>query len=92
MKMFPIQRYASDHIGEIPWDVVAPHEEQARLNHGGQSLQRLAERGGLSSCEAVYVILDSPFPLFPNLNSRDSHETWAHAHNEILKALVKSKQ
>ena len=41
----------------IPWSLIAPHESQARANHG-QTLERLAERGGLGSCEAVAVLED----------------------------------
>ncbi len=41
----------------VPWAIVAPHEEQARRNHG-QSLTRLAERGGLSPAELVAVLTD----------------------------------
>lgn len=45
----------------IPWGVIAPHERQARLNHAGQTLRRLAERGGLSPCEAVAVLENRPW-------------------------------
>lgn len=56
MRDFPIQH---NPVREsIPWDMVAPHERQALMNHGGQSLERLAERGGLSACEAVAVLED----------------------------------
>jgi hypothetical protein len=48
--LFPIQGGPA-----IPWSVIAPHELQAQRNHD-QSLQRLAERGGLSPCEAVAVL------------------------------------
>ena len=41
----------------ILWTVLAPHEQQAEKNHG-QSLERLAERGGLSPAEAVAVLED----------------------------------
>ena len=50
---FPIQQGAS-----IPWAMIAPHEMQAIQNHGGQTLARLAERGGLSPCEALAVLDD----------------------------------
>lgn len=46
---------APDHV---PWEFVKPHERQARANHGGQSLARLAERGGLSVDELVAVLED----------------------------------
>lgn len=39
----------------IPWDLIAPHERQAQSNHG-QSLERLAERGGLAAVEAVNIM------------------------------------
>jgi hypothetical protein len=49
-RMFPIQRGPA-----IPWAAIAPHERQAQINHG-QSLERLAQRGGLSPAEAVWVM------------------------------------
>lgn len=57
---FPIQR---DHIkgscpNQIPWALIAPHNKQAQINHCGQTLERLKERGGLSPCEAIAVIED----------------------------------
>lgn len=39
----------------VPWAFVAPHEAQARMNHD-QTLERLAERGGLSPSELVAVV------------------------------------
>ena len=42
-------------ISEIPFDMIAPHEAQAQSNHG-QSLERLAQRGGLAACEALDII------------------------------------
>ncbi len=50
-RMFPI--FEGD---DIPWSVIEPHEEQAKANHSGQSLDRLAERGGLSPNEALHVL------------------------------------
>lgn len=41
----------------LPWSLLAPHERQAQANHG-QSLERLAARGGLGLCEAVAVLED----------------------------------
>lgn len=40
----------------VPWAMLAPHESQAVKNHGGQSLARLAERGGLSPREMLNVL------------------------------------
>lgn len=45
----------------VPWEMIAPHERQAKANHGGQTLKRLAERGGLGLAEAVAVLEDRPF-------------------------------
>ncbi|MCD2164331.1 hypothetical protein [Comamonas koreensis] len=42
----------------LPWSMIAPHEKQAQANHGGQTLERLAERGGLSFCEAAAIMED----------------------------------
>jgi hypothetical protein len=41
----------------VPWDLVAPHEARAWKNHW-QTLERLAERGGLSPHELVAVLRD----------------------------------
>lgn len=41
----------------IPWEAIAPHEEQAMKNHG-QTIKRLAERGGLDWVEALAVMED----------------------------------
>jgi len=43
-------------IASIPWAFLAPHEKQARSNHGGQSLSELAGRGGLGVSEALAII------------------------------------
>ena len=42
-------------LSEIPFAMIAPHEAQAMRNHG-QSLERLAQRGGLAVAEALDVI------------------------------------
>lgn len=47
---------ATQVVIALPWSLIAPHEEQARSNHGGQTLDRLAERGGLGPDEAVAVL------------------------------------
>jgi hypothetical protein len=64
MKTFPImaahgERYSQVLLPQttIPWDMIAPHARQADLNHS-QTLERLAERGGLSRCEAIAILQD----------------------------------
>lgn len=44
----------------VPWSLVEGHEAQAQVNHY-QSLERLAERGGLSICELWAVCTDRRF-------------------------------
>lgn len=52
MQNFPI---LNGQLRWIPWELIGPHEEQALSNHG-QTLKRLAERGGLCPSEAVAVL------------------------------------
>jgi len=44
-------------MNAIPFAMIAPHEKQAQRNHW-QSLERLAQRGGLSACEALAILED----------------------------------
>ena len=39
----------------IPWDYVEPHYQRAIANHD-QTLERLAERGGLAYCELAAIV------------------------------------
>jgi len=61
LKRFPILKTALVGeictIDEIPWAIIAPHARQALKNHE-QTLERLAERGGLCASEAVAVLED----------------------------------
>lgn len=52
---FPIMGWRT-----IPWSLIAPYELAARKNHH-QSLERLAERGGLDPAEAVAVFEGRPW-------------------------------
>jgi hypothetical protein len=59
--LFEIQypyRYVGPGPRFVPWEFVKPHERQARSNHGGQTLARLSERGGLSVRELLVVVRD----------------------------------
>lgn len=49
-RRFPIQDGPS-----VPWEFMAPHESQARKNHG-QTLEGLAKRGGLGCAEAWVIV------------------------------------
>ena len=58
------ERAALERLGcphDVPWEFVAPHEPQALRNHG-QTLARLAERGGLSPAELLAVIEGRGWP------------------------------
>lgn len=46
---------SSKHLKQIPMDMIAPFEAQAKRNHG-QSLDRLAERGGMCPAEILAVM------------------------------------
>lgn len=43
------------NIKKIPMKLLQPYEEQALRNHS-QSLQRLAERGGMDACEILGIV------------------------------------
>lgn len=66
--MFPIQRGPA-----IPWHLIAPHEAQAQRNHG-QTLERLAQRGGLDPIEAMCVLEDREYPQNYNLDPHVEHD------------------
>ena len=65
---FPIM--GDKQISSIPWALIAPHEKRAMDNHGQQTLKRLAERGGLSTCEACAVLENRPWHKMPNDGAR----------------------
>lgn len=57
VRLFRVGYKPDYHDGGIPWSVIAPHELQARRNHG-QSLERIHARGGLVWSEALAVLED----------------------------------
>lgn len=56
VKLFPILERVSKQL-DVPFSAIAPHAKQAYINHG-QTLERLAERGGLSYAEFWFVMQD----------------------------------
>ena len=60
-RRFPVlltHRPRSEVLGcptTVPWALLAPHEERAHRNHD-QTLERLAERGGLDPSEIVALV------------------------------------
>jgi hypothetical protein len=57
----------------LPMSLFRAHEDQAHRNHGGQSLERLAERGGLAPFEALAILEDHP--LTPRSAAIGDNET-----------------
>jgi len=43
--------------------MIAPHEKQGKKNHGDQSLEGLAKRGGLDPTELLAVLEDRPWKM-----------------------------
>lgn len=62
-RRFPVLGYDNEWKGwtalgmprTVPWELVAPHENQALANHA-QTLMVLASRGGLSPAEILAMI------------------------------------
>ena len=65
----------------IPWNVVADYERRAQTNHG-QTLTRLAERGGLDPFEIHVLVNDLPL-----LKTKQAVE--AAFHEGVFQDLVK---
>lgn len=77
MKQFPIML---DHvIAWIPWDLIAPHEAQGKANRA-QSLERLAERGGLMPSEAVAVLEDREWTPMDRVAARETLRSYVVRH------------
>lgn len=64
-KMFPIMDIQSHSTEYIPWFYLSGCAERALKNHG-QSLETLAQRGGLSWCEALALMEDRPWCRMDN--------------------------
>ena len=59
-KKFPVMTTPRKSGAFIFWDMIEPHREQAHRNHG-QTLERLAEHGGLGPEELVAVLEDREY-------------------------------
>ena len=55
----------------VPWDMLLPHDEQAKKNHCGQDLQRLYERHGMGASEVLAVLEDRPWKGMDDLAAND---------------------
>jgi len=56
MENFPVHSSERSWRKSIPFALIFAHNEQALINHGNQSLQRLAEQGGCGAQE-IYAII-----------------------------------
>jgi hypothetical protein len=82
---FPIQRIDDSPVAQpqsIPWDLIAPHERQAELNHD-QTLMELARRGGLSVTEALAVIEDRSWHRVDVAEAVEKLEHLEHRYNAV---------
>lgn len=74
----------------VPWAFMAPHEEQAKINHSGQDLARLAARGGVSPCEAIAIVEGRPWERMPltaaTLQLKQMVEQWKGRNTPALQA------
>lgn len=75
--LFPIMD--SDHIKAVPWAMMQPHERQAQHNHS-QTLERLAQRGGLCPSEAVDVLTGQGWNTQPQAGAEPKLLTMLAAH------------
>ena len=78
LKMFP------DVPRSIAWETIAPFDDQAKLNHCDQDLERLAQRGGLSPWE-LYCVMH-------RLRHRDAWDITERTAVEFLMELKKQSE
>lgn len=55
----------------VPWKVALPHDNQCRKNHGGQSLERLCQRGGPGLTELAAILGDHEFRYITDDEARE---------------------
>lgn len=58
---------------DVPWELVAPHEQQAKRNHQ-QTLARLNQRGGLDPIELRAVMEGKPWPTLFHLTQEEAFQ------------------
>lgn len=97
MRMFPIQtsheHAVPDQLKSIPWDMIAPHEAQALRNHCDQNLERLAQRCGLSACEAVAVLENKDYRTrWPDIYGRGGSPEHVREADAALKKIVEERK
>jgi hypothetical protein len=93
-RAFPVLAQAQrchgyDGPSEVPWDLVAPHEAQALRNHH-QTLDKLADRGGLDPIELLDVLQDR-LVLRRETNTADAYCTQVRAASAELRQLLAAR-
>lgn len=63
MKQYPV--IGTNPQEYVPWEILIPHEKRVIRNHA-QTLEQLAERGGLAWVEIVWILLDKRWGGPPN--------------------------
>lgn len=84
--LFPVLYHRLDDLPpglptHVPWSLVEPYERQAMRNHGGQSLERLAERGGLSPLE-IYLLVHDRSLRWPRKADEKTAIAWLQGLSE----------
>jgi len=74
----------------VPWLLVAPHESQAKINHG-QSLEQLAQRGGLDPIELWRLVHHVYAIAGHNVRTIHEAEMWLCGINDLRSALVEAE-
>lgn len=78
-KRFPVLGSPDGQPKSVPWHLVEPHRKQAEKNHS-QTLERLAERGGLSWAELFAAMAGvSPFAIFGTFTKKLKELTMVRA-------------
>lgn len=72
----------------IPWELVEPFERQALANHGRQTLERLAERGGLDPTELWAVMHCRDCSDSHNFPTKEAALEWARSLVDVNSALT----
>jgi len=74
---------SSPELSPLPERLAAPHERQAHRNHG-QTLDRLAERGGLGVGEALAILEDREWRRMDEQAAVDQYERIIAHHEAVL--------
>lgn len=76
----------------VPWWFVAPHEAQALANHD-QTLDRLAQRGGVDWVELEGIVTDQPWDgrSFDMSKERDQYKAAQRTSAERVCAMLRER-